>query len=396
MQTAKLETTSLGVETDGRQSLMGQGGIVGTPPYMAPEQWRGKALDFRTDIYALGCLIYEMVAGCRPYQATTVTDLRNQHLTAAIPTLTKGAQHTAINPLLALCLAKHPDERFVSLDDLHQALSQLYERCFAVLPRPPIAIDAFKAIDYYNRGLTYDQLQCYPEALADFTEALNLRPADAEAFLSRGAIYAKLQRQEEAIADFTQAIRFDPSQVKAYVNRGSAYANLGQIEQGLADLTQAIDLNPILAPAYFNRGNIYYQLDRQAEALADYTRAIELDPDFVSAYANRANAYATQECYEDALADYTRVIQLDPMHKRAYFNRGLIYATLRRDEEAAKDLTWAIQQDPTDAQAHFYLGMLHYNRHRLHEALPYLERAASLGMPQANQLVLEIKERLKV
>jgi serine/threonine protein kinase len=378
------------------QTLPALGGVVGTPPYMAPEQWRNEAIDTRTDIYALGCLIYEMLTGSWPYQATTPEGLCRQHLNATPPTLGGDAQCTALNPILARCLAKQLDERFASVDDLHQALSRLYEQCFAQPPRSISVIDEFTATDYYNRGLTYNQLQCYPEALTDFTQAIQLHPTDAEAYLSRGAIYTKLDRQEEAIADYTQAIQLDPTQVKAYVNRGSAYASLGQIESGLADLTQAVTITPTLAPTFFNRGNLYYRLGREAEAIADYTRAIKLDPDLVSAYANRANAYAAQGRYEEALADYNRAIQLDPSHERAYFNRGLVYATLQRDKEAQADFNQVIQSNPADFQAHYYLGMLYYDQGHLYQALPYLEQAAAGGITRASQLVTRLKRQLNV
>ncbi len=75
---AKLEIYETKRERIERQSI--RDGIVGTPAYMAPEQWYGEALDVRTDIYAIGCILYEMLTAKLPFQATTLDDLRCQHL----------------------------------------------------------------------------------------------------------------------------------------------------------------------------------------------------------------------------------------------------------------------------------------------------------------------------
>src|SRR5690606_3684992 len=65
----------------GTQVAMTQAGdMLGTPQYMAPEQIRGEAIDGRTDIYALGCMIYEMVTGRMPYEAQTVMAMLSKHL----------------------------------------------------------------------------------------------------------------------------------------------------------------------------------------------------------------------------------------------------------------------------------------------------------------------------
>src|SRR6185436_3044068 len=64
------------------QKLTQQGMVLGTPPYMSPEQFTGKALDARSDIYSLGVMAYEMVTGRLPFEAATPWQWATEHMTA--------------------------------------------------------------------------------------------------------------------------------------------------------------------------------------------------------------------------------------------------------------------------------------------------------------------------
>ena len=63
-----------------QQALTQAGDVLGTPQYMAPEQIRGERIDGRTDIYALGCMIYEMVTGRLPFEGATIMAIMSKHL----------------------------------------------------------------------------------------------------------------------------------------------------------------------------------------------------------------------------------------------------------------------------------------------------------------------------
>jgi len=100
-----------------------QTSIAGTPLYMAPEQARGKPVDFRADIYALGATLFHLVSGAPPFVADTPHALMSLHETAARPTLRRrsGQARTEIAVVDALCarmMALHPVDRFQSYDEL--------------------------------------------------------------------------------------------------------------------------------------------------------------------------------------------------------------------------------------------------------------------------------------
>ena len=104
--------------------LTGPGTILGTAGYMSPEQMRGVSTDHRTDIFAFGCVLFEMLARRRPFQADTFADLLAatlHHEPAELP--------TTVPPALARvvfhCLEKAPERRFQSAVDLGFALSNV-------------------------------------------------------------------------------------------------------------------------------------------------------------------------------------------------------------------------------------------------------------------------------
>jgi serine/threonine-protein kinase PpkA len=86
------------------------GEVYGTPYYMSPEQARGLTVDGRSDLYSLGIILYEMLAGAKPYNATRAEAIVYQHIHSPIPRL--PAQCASIQPLLDRLLAKEPEDRF--------------------------------------------------------------------------------------------------------------------------------------------------------------------------------------------------------------------------------------------------------------------------------------------
>jgi serine/threonine protein kinase len=96
--------------------------IAGTPYYMSPEQAAGAATDERTDLYALGIILYQMLTGDKPYVGATTDDILEQHRSAALPTL--GAELAAYQPLLNKLLAKDPNQRFGNAREALEALEQ--------------------------------------------------------------------------------------------------------------------------------------------------------------------------------------------------------------------------------------------------------------------------------
>lgn len=103
------------------QSLTQTGAIIGTPAYMSPEQSTGGTVDGRSDIYSLGCMLFELATGKPPYSADTHYTMLAQHLKADIPSLAETVvkfEHDALDRVIQKCLAKDPAHRYQTMEEL--------------------------------------------------------------------------------------------------------------------------------------------------------------------------------------------------------------------------------------------------------------------------------------
>ena len=122
-----------------------KGPVQGSPSYMSPEQIRGEPLDARADIYSLGCVLFELLAGKPPFASPNANDLLNKQVSAtppAIETLNPNAT-TSVSKLIRQMLAKKPADRPASMQDVLTQLRSIrfLERAAGRTP-PGIRIDS--------------------------------------------------------------------------------------------------------------------------------------------------------------------------------------------------------------------------------------------------------------
>jgi len=99
------------------------GVLRGSPYYMSPEQAQGESLDARTDLYSLGVILYEMLAGKKPYLGASAIDVLQQHVMAPVPEL--PVHHLSYQPLLERLMSKSREQRIASCDELLSALEEM-------------------------------------------------------------------------------------------------------------------------------------------------------------------------------------------------------------------------------------------------------------------------------
>jgi serine/threonine protein kinase len=110
------------------EDLTQTGLFMGSPKYMAPEQIRGDRVDARTDIYALGIILYEMVTGKVPFDRPNSVNILMAHVNEEPPPLRQMNPNVQVSPafeeIIARALAKDPNQRFGSMDEVLAALKR--------------------------------------------------------------------------------------------------------------------------------------------------------------------------------------------------------------------------------------------------------------------------------
>jgi serine/threonine protein kinase len=117
---------------DGQNNLTRTGTIFGTPFYMAPEQALGNPVDARTDIYAVGVIMYEVFSGSLPFQGESFMGILTQHITTEPEPIAQRAAKAGrqlpagLAEIITRCMMKNPAQRYQTMDELVNSLVQIY------------------------------------------------------------------------------------------------------------------------------------------------------------------------------------------------------------------------------------------------------------------------------
>lgn len=129
-----------------------QGVTLGTPYYMSPEQCRGKPVDARSDIYALGVLGYELITGKLPFMHEDLTEVMHMHLKAKVDLPPSPDRPILLDELILGCMEKNPEDRPQDMQEVVAALEMIF---------PPLAPLSVQETAFDSDG---PQVQAQPES----------------------------------------------------------------------------------------------------------------------------------------------------------------------------------------------------------------------------------------
>ena len=153
--------------------ISGRGDILGTVPYMAPEQLRGEAADARSDLFALGIILYELTAGRRPFTGKTPVDIGSSILRDTPEPLvrTRPGIPGDLHRIVSRCLEKNPRDRFQTALDVSNELKLLRKRLERGEPAGSDRVASIAVLPFVNRSASVED-EYFSDGLAD--ELLNV------------------------------------------------------------------------------------------------------------------------------------------------------------------------------------------------------------------------------
>lgn len=250
----------------------------------------------------------------------------------------------AIDPKNVKTLFARADQ-YSKQNEIHSAIADLS----AILAIEPKNWDALADRADFN----YDQKE-YDLAIKDYTSLCEI-DSDATVYKNRGLCFQHLRNFEQAVSDFNAAIALNPSDAALYESRGNCYKELGKFPLAIKDFTHLIHLDPKNCDALMDRTFCYdgKELDLTIE---DCTKAIHINSKYGLAYYNRAWAYLKRKENVRALKDITIFCLLEPKDREGVMLRGKCLRRLGESEAAFKDLSAAA----TDKDGLYMLGKWHH------------------------------------
>ena len=405
-------------------NLTQTGTSVGTPAYMSPEQASGDMnLDGRSDLYSLGCVLYEMLAGTPPFTGANAQAVIVKRFTEAPPSLRSARVEVpdAAETAVMRTLARNPADRYSTATELAQALvdsirvvtpvSNVSTAVNAVAPTKSIAV-----LPFVDMSPDRDQ-EYFTDGVAE--EIINaLSKLEALRVASRTSSFA-FKGKSEDIGEIGKKLKVGTvleGSVRKAGNRLRVTSQLVDVTNGYqlwsgrfdreledvfaiqdeiaASITKALSVvlnedekkkierprsENIEAYEFYLRGRQYFHQFREKAlqfARRMFTRAIEIDPGYARAYAGIADCSSMLYHYwdasdanlEQANSASQKALELSPGLAEAHASRGLALSLSKQYVAAAAEFEKAVQLDPKLYEGYYYYALARFGEGNYREA----------------------------
>jgi tetratricopeptide (TPR) repeat protein len=286
------------------------------------------------------------------------------------------------------------------------------------------------AREYYEKGLACEQGMDHVQAIANFTQAIQLDPRFADAHYARALTREITGDFEEAIADFERVIELNPTVgdelvvetdgdagtarvirlnsgvtwkegliedgvgldiARVCYQRGVQHVDAGDLEKAIVDFSATIERAPFphdhLGPAYFERGRCYSRSGLFEDAVADLEQAAEFgppDPQFRHVlHLLLGQCFLALEQFDAAIANLTTALEHDPESAEAYASRANAHYQQDHLDQAIADNSESIRLDPNVASTYLARSFVHADRGEFDKAIADATEAIRLAPDQA-------------
>jgi serine/threonine-protein kinase len=401
----------------GAQALTEIGIALGSPSYMSPEQGSGEPeIDGRSDVYALGCVLYEMLTGAPPFSGMSAQAIIMRHLTAPAPRVVDACPEVpaAIDQAVERALAKSPRARPTAAD-LARVLdrgtpdgwSATQER--PARREPPAANGRFLAVlpfenmsadpenEYFSDGITEDiitqlskirglrvisrttvmRYKLVPHTVRDVARELGVSHVlEGSVRQAAGRLRIVAQLIDASTEEHLWSETYDRELRDVFGIQTEVAEHIAETLQARLSPTDRSRItrrptDDVEAYNLYLLGRHYFAKVTPADfarALDYYRRAIARDPDFARAHAALAEALLylgagywgvrPRDAYADVLALVTRALELDPHLGEAYSTLGMYRGWFEYDwVGAGAALRRATELNPSASMSHVYYGI---------------------------------------
>jgi protein O-mannosyl-transferase len=192
---------------------------------------------------------------------------------------------------------------------------------------------------HYNLARLLAQKGQLDDAVTHYEKALEINPADAEAQNNLGVTLFGSGRVDEAIAHYQEALKIQPDFAEASCNLANALLSKGDLDEAIARYSACLALSPNQADVQYDLASALLRKGRTDEAIAHYEKVLELRPDSADAYANLGSGFLAKGRVRDAIAAYRNALRISPENVPAQSNLAWLLATcsdplLRNGSEA--------------------------------------------------------------
>jgi serine/threonine protein kinase/tetratricopeptide (TPR) repeat protein len=364
-----------------RQTLMAahtrEGLIVGTPMYLSPEQAFGNEVDARSDLFSLGSLLYECIAGKPAFFGKSAADICAKVMRddPPPPSTLNPAVPKELDLIALRSLAKKPGARYQTADEMIAALQSVQANLFseatntvtrlipsAVTTRPTGTLAALS--DIFRR----------PRLPIGYVIGALL----AVAFLTLGIWYLVRARPHQPNAD-----------AQRFYETGANALRAGSFFQASKALSLAIAGDDQFALAHARLAEAWMELDYSDRAKDELLRVGELSPNRslftpVDALYLDAITATVRRDFPRAITAYAEIARLQPNQSYVYVDLGRAYEKNNQLDKAIENYSAAANRDSQNATAFLRLGGLQGRKHNLAEAGTAFDRADTIYQALGN------------
>jgi serine/threonine protein kinase/Tfp pilus assembly protein PilF len=359
-----------------KQSLTLVGTVIGSPYYMSPEQCAGGAIDNRSDIYSVGCTMFESLTGRPPFIGGSPVETVHYHQTTDPPSLESiVGPHVfpqSMEVVLAKLLRKNPDQRYQTLLELRGDLERVargedIQPSYASISRPLQADAELYVTESSQKQATADDEEEAEAAAAEASNAFfgprkTIVAASAVTLLAGLATIGFLAARHASVKSTSLSTpQGSSSSLKPVANTqsvdafsGSAASEFRRAQQMLLQkhglqarsiltrLCRSKSASPemlcLLADTYVAEGD---DVSEEQLALCDQIlqRALQLDPEWGNAYKIQAQVSNLREKYDLAVSQSTKALTCQKQDPKAWLQRTFAYKDLGKYQEALADIT---------------------------------------------------------